>query len=48
MTGDFEKMALYAGEGVGRVTAAHPAAEVIERIMAEANAALDRLEALRT
>jgi nitronate monooxygenase len=48
MTGDFEKMALYAGEGVGRVIAAHPAAEVIERIMAEANAALDRLEALRT
>jgi nitronate monooxygenase len=47
MTGDFEKMALYAGEGVGRVTGIRPAAEVIDRIMREANAALDRLETIR-
>ncbi len=47
MTGDFEKMALYAGEGVGRVTGIRPAAEVIERIMREANATLDRLETIR-
>jgi nitronate monooxygenase len=47
MTGDFEKMALYAGEGVGSVTEIRPAAAVIERIMTEANAALDRLGTLR-
>lgn len=47
MTGDFEKMALYAGEGVGRVTAIRPAAQVIERMLAEADAALDRLEKMR-
>jgi hypothetical protein len=40
-------MALYAGEGVGRVTTARPAAEVIERMLAEANATLDRLEKIR-
>jgi len=46
-TGDLEKMALYAGEGAGRVTTARPAAEVIERMLAEANATLDRLEKIR-
>lgn len=48
MTGDFEKMALYAGEGAGRVTAIRPAAQVIERMLAEADAALDRLENMRS
>jgi nitronate monooxygenase len=36
MTGDFEKMALYAGEGVNEITAIVPAAERIRTIVAEA------------
>jgi nitronate monooxygenase len=39
-TGDLEAMALYAGDGVARVTGIHGAADVVERIMAEAIAAL--------
>ena len=36
MTGDFESMALYAGTGIGRITAIIPAAERLARIVAEA------------
>ena len=36
MTGDFEAMALYAGTGVGAVTAIAPAAEIVREIVAEA------------
>lgn len=39
-TGDLEAMALYAGEGVGRVTAIVPAAERLRSIVAEAEAVL--------
>ncbi|GAB2179529.1 NAD(P)H-dependent flavin oxidoreductase [Dongia sp. agr-C8] len=39
-TGDLEAMALYAGDGVARVTASLPAGEIVERIMAEAIATL--------
>jgi nitronate monooxygenase len=35
-TGDLEAMALYAGDGVARVNAIRPAAEIVERMMAEA------------
>jgi nitronate monooxygenase len=35
-TGDLEAMALYAGDGAARVTGIRPAAEIVERIMAEA------------
>ncbi|MFP5355779.1 MAG: CarD family transcriptional regulator, partial [Gemmatimonadota bacterium] len=34
MTGDFEAMALYAGQGVGRITAIEPAGERLRRIAA--------------
>ncbi|WP_284465615.1 nitronate monooxygenase [Diaphorobacter nitroreducens] len=40
MTGDFEAMALYAGQGVGRITAIEPAGERLRRIAAEATAHL--------
>jgi nitronate monooxygenase len=40
MTGDFEKFALYAGEGVGQITAIRPAATIIETMMADAIAAI--------
>ena len=36
MTGDFESMALYAGTGIGRITAIIPAAERLAQIVAEA------------
>lgn len=36
MTGDFELMALYAGTGVGAVTAVRPAADVVREIVADA------------
>src|SRR5690606_21455547 len=36
MTGDFESMALYAGTGVGHVTAIRSAAEVVREIAEEA------------
>jgi nitronate monooxygenase len=39
-TGDLEAMALYAGDGAGRVAAIRPAAEIVGRMMAEAIAAL--------
>jgi len=38
MTGDFEAMALYAGQGVDRITAIEPAARRMQRILAEAQA----------
>ncbi|WP_406624211.1 nitronate monooxygenase [Acidovorax sp. SDU_ACID1] len=38
MTGDFEAMALYAGQGVGQVQAVEPAAGTVRRILAEAAA----------
>lgn len=38
MTGDFEAMALYAGQGVGQVQAVEPAADAVRRILAEAAA----------
>ena len=40
MTGDFEAMALYAGQGVGRIMAIEPAGERLRRIAAEAAAHL--------
>jgi nitronate monooxygenase len=39
-TGDLEAMALYAGDGVARVNAIRPAAEIVERMMAQAIATL--------
>ncbi len=39
-TGDLEAMALYAGDGVARVKAIKPAAEIMERMMSEAIAAI--------
>jgi nitronate monooxygenase len=39
-TGDLEAMALYAGDGAGRVDAIRPAAEIVERMMAEAIAVI--------
>ena len=44
MTGDFEAMALYAGQGVGHVQAVEPAADVVRRIAAEAAAHLRLLQ----
>lgn len=40
MTGDFEAMALYAGQGVGRIHALLPAAERLQQIIVEAEALL--------
>ena len=39
-TGDFEKFALYAGEGSARVTAVAPAATIVATMMAEAIASI--------
>jgi nitronate monooxygenase len=39
-TGDLEAMALFAGDGVARVRAIRPAAEIVERMMTEAIATL--------
>jgi nitronate monooxygenase len=39
-TGDLEAMALYAGDGVARITAIRPAAEIVEDMMSGAIAAL--------
>jgi nitronate monooxygenase len=39
-SGDLEAMALYAGDGVARVSAIRPAAEIIDRMMVEAIAVL--------
>ncbi|MBS0508086.1 MAG: nitronate monooxygenase, partial [Proteobacteria bacterium] len=38
MTGDFEAMALYAGQGVDRITDVQPAGDCVRRIAAEAAA----------
>lgn len=40
MTGDFEALALYAGQGVGRIHAVLPAAERLQQIIDEAEALL--------
>ena len=40
MTGDFASMALYAGTGVGAITAIEPAGKRIGRLLAEADAAM--------
>jgi len=45
-TGNLEAMALYAGDGVARVNAIRPAAEIVETMMAEAIAAI-RTDAAR-
>lgn len=42
MTGDFEAMALYAGEGVDRITEIVPAGERVARIVDEATRVLER------
>jgi nitronate monooxygenase len=39
-SGDLEAMALFAGDGVARVNAIRPAAEIVQRMMAEAIATL--------
>jgi nitronate monooxygenase len=39
-SGDLEAMALYAGDGVSRISTIEPAAAIVERMMAEAIAAL--------
>ncbi|MBN9307281.1 MULTISPECIES: nitronate monooxygenase [unclassified Devosia] len=39
MTGDFESMALYAGTGVGSISAIRPAADIIGALLAEADTA---------
>lgn len=44
--GDLEAMALYAGQGVGAIDAILPAAERLHRIVAEAEACLDRATGL--
>ena len=41
--GDFEQMALYAGEGAAAVSAVRPAAEIVAEMMQEAEATLHRL-----
>lgn len=46
MTGDFEAMALYAGEGARRIDAIVPAAERVRAILAEARAALKEAQPL--
>ncbi len=38
--GDIDAMALYAGDGVGRITSIRPAAEVVAQVVAEAEALL--------
>jgi len=40
MTGDFEKFALYAGEGAGQIKAVQPAAAIIESMMTDAVATI--------
>jgi nitronate monooxygenase len=45
-TGDLEALALYAGQGAALVDDIVPAAERLDRIMAEARACLDRLRRL--
>lgn len=42
MTGDFEQMALYAGQGVGVETSVRPAAAILEEMVAGAAAKLGR------
>ena len=45
MTGDFEKFALFAGEGSARVNAIRPAAAIVESLMAEAIASIRNVAA---
>jgi nitronate monooxygenase len=45
MTGEVEAMALYAGQGVQGITSVLPAAEIVERTIQQATAALSRHEA---
>lgn len=45
-TGDFEKMALYAGEGAALVSVVRPAAEIIGSMIREAEDALRRVSAV--
>lgn len=45
MTGDFEAMALYAGEGAGRINSIPPAAERLNAIVTEARHVLDMSDA---
>ncbi len=44
MTGDFEAMALYAGEAAGQINSIVPAAERVRAIVTEAEALLDQTE----
>jgi nitronate monooxygenase len=46
MTGDFEKMALYAGTGAGRERSIRPAAEILNEMIATAVARTERLGTL--
>lgn len=46
MTGDFEKMALYAGQGVGSERNIRPAAEILQEMVTGAAAALQRLSGM--
>lgn len=46
--GDAEAMALYAGQGVGGVEDVPPAGELVERLVADAEAVVDRLHAARS
>ncbi|WP_269750767.1 nitronate monooxygenase [Candidatus Burkholderia verschuerenii] len=46
-TGDFEKMALFAGESSALIHATASAKEIIERMLNEARDALDRVQAMR-
>jgi nitronate monooxygenase len=45
--GDTGTMVVWAGEGLDLIKAVEPAADIIERIVAEAKAALERVSALR-
>jgi nitronate monooxygenase len=44
MTGDFEAMALYAGQGAGRIRGVVPAGERLRTMVAEARALLRRTD----
>jgi nitronate monooxygenase len=44
-TGDFEQMALYAGEGAALVSAVRPAAEIIAAMMRDAERTIGKLQA---
>jgi nitronate monooxygenase len=46
MTGDFEQMALYAGQGVGIEKAIRPAAAILNEMVADAAASLRRVQSM--